>query len=87
MNSQGIHSSAPTKPGAPRGSDVKVELTLTPEECMRVLTPCSKSVKGTQLIRASSRRLSYACTKHQRYNDGQERQGLPSESFPSDGCA
>ena len=61
MNLQGIHSSAPTKLGAPGGSDVKVELTLTPKECMRVLTPCSKSVKGTKLIRASSKCLSCAC--------------------------
>lgn len=58
-----------------------MELTLTLKERLRVLTHCSKSVEGTEVISASIKGLTVClpwaryCTKCQKYNEGQQCHG------------
>lgn len=63
MHLQSLHSAAPTEMGVLRGPEVQMELTLTSKEGMRVLTHCSKSFEGTELICASIKCL--ICAWHE----------------------
>lgn len=63
MYLQSLHSATPTEMGVLRGPEVQMELTLTLEEGMRVLTHCSKSFEGTELICASIKCL--ICAWHE----------------------